>query len=421
MGIHTYGTNAVDWESGIDLDRLRTERLARLQRRAGAVVARRRAGLRLRQHPLHDRDPHRHVGDRQADPLLPAHPRRRPDHLGLRLGGPAPPAVQPVARPRPPSPTPTRTPRTTAPSRPARQTGARAGHLDAARRLPPRRRDRRGGRRARSSASSEKYGSARRAARRRRHRAAHPARAPGTPASSVVDGQQVFLEARRIKTRDEIRLLTQAASMVDAAYEELYRVPAARGARERVRRPGRQDALRPRLGVRRGRQRDLRRALLAAPARLLRPASSAPATRRSSTSCTATTATAPATTARSRSAARRRPSATPTPIAREYMDRAIALVQARRDDRRHRRGLADGAGVRLRRRGGRVRPAVRPRRRPVDLGEADLLAGWSRSTTPRCSRRGWSSRWRPTGRPPTAGRRRPHRGGGRRHRRRAAR
>lgn len=38
----------------------------------------------------------------------------------------------------------------------------------------------------------------------------------------VVDGQQVFLEARRIKTPDEIGLLTQAASMVDAAYEELY-------------------------------------------------------------------------------------------------------------------------------------------------------------------------------------------------------
>ena len=39
----------------------------------------------------------------------------------------------------------------------------------------------------------------------------------------VVDGQQVFMEARRIKTPDEIGLLTQAASMVDAAYEELYR------------------------------------------------------------------------------------------------------------------------------------------------------------------------------------------------------
>jgi len=39
----------------------------------------------------------------------------------------------------------------------------------------------------------------------------------------VVDGQQVFMEARRVKTGDEIRLLTQAASMVDAAYDELYR------------------------------------------------------------------------------------------------------------------------------------------------------------------------------------------------------
>jgi Xaa-Pro aminopeptidase len=39
---------------------------------------------------------------------------------------------------------------------------------------------------------------------------------------TVVDGQQVFLEARRIKTSDEIGLLTHAASMVDAAYEDLY-------------------------------------------------------------------------------------------------------------------------------------------------------------------------------------------------------
>jgi Xaa-Pro aminopeptidase len=38
----------------------------------------------------------------------------------------------------------------------------------------------------------------------------------------VVDGQQVFLEARRVKTGDEIALLTQACAMVDAAYEELY-------------------------------------------------------------------------------------------------------------------------------------------------------------------------------------------------------
>jgi Xaa-Pro dipeptidase len=39
---------------------------------------------------------------------------------------------------------------------------------------------------------------------------------------TVVDGQQVFLESRRIKTPDEIALLAQACSMVDTAYEELY-------------------------------------------------------------------------------------------------------------------------------------------------------------------------------------------------------
>jgi Xaa-Pro aminopeptidase len=39
---------------------------------------------------------------------------------------------------------------------------------------------------------------------------------------SVVDGQQVFLNARAVKTKEEIGLLTQACSMVDAAYEDLY-------------------------------------------------------------------------------------------------------------------------------------------------------------------------------------------------------
>jgi Xaa-Pro aminopeptidase len=39
---------------------------------------------------------------------------------------------------------------------------------------------------------------------------------------TVTDGQQVFLDARRIKTPEEIGLLTQACSMVDAAYEALY-------------------------------------------------------------------------------------------------------------------------------------------------------------------------------------------------------
>ncbi len=39
----------------------------------------------------------------------------------------------------------------------------------------------------------------------------------------VVDSQQLMQQARVIKTRDEISLLTHACAMVDAAYEELYR------------------------------------------------------------------------------------------------------------------------------------------------------------------------------------------------------
>jgi Xaa-Pro aminopeptidase len=39
----------------------------------------------------------------------------------------------------------------------------------------------------------------------------------------VVDGQQLMQMARMIKTQDEITLLNQACAMVDAAYEELYR------------------------------------------------------------------------------------------------------------------------------------------------------------------------------------------------------
>ncbi len=39
----------------------------------------------------------------------------------------------------------------------------------------------------------------------------------------VVDGQQLMVETRKIKTQDEITLLNTACMMVDSAYEELYR------------------------------------------------------------------------------------------------------------------------------------------------------------------------------------------------------
>jgi Xaa-Pro dipeptidase len=46
----------------------------------------------------------------------------------------------------------------------------------------------------------------------------------------VVDGQHVMLEARIVKTKDEIELLKTAAAMVDAAYESIARAirPGAR-------------------------------------------------------------------------------------------------------------------------------------------------------------------------------------------------
>ena len=103
---------------------------------------------------------------------------------------------------------------------------ARAGRsehvrdLHAARRIPSRRRHRpRGG--PQGGNRDARARPDHRAGRRRCHRDADLVGAPGGGAH-VVDGQQVFLEARRIKTVDEIALLAQACSMVDAAYEELY-------------------------------------------------------------------------------------------------------------------------------------------------------------------------------------------------------
>ncbi len=48
---------------------------------------------------------------------------------------------------------------------------------------------------------------------------------------TVVDGQRLMQEVRKIKTQDEITLLATACMMVDAAYEELYRTMRA-GMRE---------------------------------------------------------------------------------------------------------------------------------------------------------------------------------------------
>ena len=204
------------------------------------------AVLRHEQHPLHHGDPHRHLGDGQARALLPAAAGRRPGDVGLRLGGAPPRDLLPVAR------------------------GPLAGRdLD----------DARGDVAASPGAPRTSPAKIRRSLEERGLLGEPVGVDVVEPAVlfalqregiEVVDGQQLMQQARMIKTRDEIVLLDTACMMVDAAYEQLYRDDAPGDARERVRRARQQGALRPRLRARRGRQRDLRRALLAAPPRLLR-------------------------------------------------------------------------------------------------------------------------------------------------------
>ena len=222
-----------------------------------------------------------------------------------------------------------------------------------------------------------------------------------------------------MKTRDEISLLTQAASMVDAAYDELYQflrpgvreneavglvaktlydlgseyvegVNAISGERcsphphvysDRVIRPGDPaffDILHSYNGYR--------------------------------TCYYRTFAVGSASRAQNDAYVR----------AREYMDRAIAMVRPGATTADIVDGVAGRAGVRLPGRGGRLRPAVRARRRAVDLGEADLLpAGLARA--PRGAGGGHVLR---AGDVLALGRRRrrgPDRGGAGRHRRPAAR
>ena len=77
----TTGTMMVDWEARADMHRLREDRLARLRAEVGAQRTRRRLGLRLREHPLHDRHPHRHLGGGQAHSVLVADARSASDRL----------------------------------------------------------------------------------------------------------------------------------------------------------------------------------------------------------------------------------------------------------------------------------------------------------------------------------------------------
>jgi Creatinase/Prolidase N-terminal domain len=74
----------------------------------------------------------------------------------------------------------------------------------------------------------------------------------------IRDGQQVMLDAREIKSRDEVTLLATAAAMVDGTYQDIA-AALKPGVRENEIRRRRVD------------QRGLRRAMQPAPAQLLRP------------------------------------------------------------------------------------------------------------------------------------------------------
>ena len=196
---------------------------------------------------------------------------------------------------------------------------------------------------------------------------------------TVADGQQLMQQARVIKTRDEITLLNMACSMVDAAYEELYRtmragirendcvalvnkvlyemgsefvegVNAISGERcsphphvftDRALRPGDPayfDILHSYMGYR--------------------------------TCYYRTFAVASAS----------RPLVDAYKRCRYYLDAAIDLIRPGASTGEVAARVAPCPGVRLPQRGGRVRAPVRPRRRPLDLGEARVQpAGLARS------------------------------------------
>ena len=210
MAIHTFGPNAVDWEQRVDLARLRGERLARLRSHLeaselGALLSFDFANIRYMTST--------HIGTWAMDKLIRfALLPRGGEPVVWDFGSAA--RHHQIYNPwldHTPGP---------ATAEGARQTGARAGISTLRGAFHP-------------EAGIAADVAAKVAAVLREHEVADAPvgidvvempvlaalRAEGI---ETVDGQQVFLEARRIKTADEISLLTQACAMVDAAYTELY-------------------------------------------------------------------------------------------------------------------------------------------------------------------------------------------------------
>jgi Xaa-Pro dipeptidase len=210
MGIHTYGTNAVDWETRVDFSRLRSERLSRLQVELersdlGALLTFDFHNIRYMTGT--------HIGTWAMDKLirfalLPRGGKPIIWDFGSaakhhKLYNPWLSGVQLM-------PDGTEVP----------YEGSRAGISTLRGAIPPAA-DRAGAVAAKIYDVLAEYGLTGEAI------GVDIVEMPiltafAAKGLTLVDGQQVFLEARRIKTPDEITLLTQAVSMVDAAYEELY-------------------------------------------------------------------------------------------------------------------------------------------------------------------------------------------------------
>ena len=289
MNIASRGaTMAVDWEQRVDFDRLRR---ARLERTKAALEASDLGALLLFDPnnlryvtSTHDRD----VGARQEHPLRARLPRRRPDPLGLRLGGAAPPALLPVA---------------------ARVELARLGLADA-------RRD------ADETGVPDMLAAMIHDELRERGLHEEPLGIDVPDMATLLALQRHGLAPRRRAAgdargaQDQDRRRDRAARPRGGDRRRGLRgdLPhAAPGrARERGRRGRDAAALRARLRARRG---DQRRSPATAATRTRTSSPTgccAPATRRSSTSSTRSWATGRATTARSASATRRPPSSTRT-------------------------------------------------------------------------------------------------------------
>ena len=221
MGIHTYGTNAVDWEQRVDVDRLRTQRLTRLRTELegsslGAVLAFDFTNIRYMTST--------HIGTWAVDKLIRS-------ALLVRGGEPIVWDFGSAAKHH----------QLYNPWLDYSAAQSEDGHAPHHGATAPDQRNPSGARAGISTlrgAFHPQAGIAEEVARKIKHELElyglldepvgvdvielpilFALQAAGV---KVVDGQQLFLEARRIKTRDEIGLLTQAASMVDAAYDRLY-------------------------------------------------------------------------------------------------------------------------------------------------------------------------------------------------------